>query len=146
MQRIVLPNEVLLSEVVRLLEAGQTVTMRVKGDSMLPFITGKSDSVVLRRPVMLRPGDIVLAQPDQGKYVIHRIAAIRGEQFTLMGDGNLCGIETCTRQDITGQVLRIIKKDRMVDCTTNCSLWKAKLWKILLPIRRYLLIIYKRIN
>ena len=145
MRRIVLPNEVLLPEITRLLEAGETVTMKVKGNSMLPFITGGRDSVVLRRAVALKAGDIVLARLDDGHYVLHRITAIRGERFTLMGDGNLCGTETCTRQAIAGQAIRVIKDGRTVDCTTPAQLRKAKLWKTLLPIRRYLLAIYKRV-
>ena len=145
MRRIVLPNDVLLPEVTRLLEAGETVTMKVKGDSMLPFITGDRDSVVLCRAVALKTGDIVLARLDDGRYVLHRITAIRGERFTLMGDGNLLGTETCTRQAIAGQAIRVIKEGRMLDCTTPAQLRKAKLWKTMLPIRRYLLAIYKRV-
>ncbi|MDD3038788.1 S24/S26 family peptidase [Bacteroides sp.] len=144
MQRIVLPNDVLLPEVTRLLEAGETVTMKVKGNSMLPFITGGRDSVVLRRAVTLHTGDIVLARLDDGRYVLHRITAIRGEWFTLMGDGNLYGTETCMRHSIAGQAIRVIKGSRTIDCTLPTQLRKAKLWKVLLPIRRYLLAIYKR--
>lgn len=146
MRRIVLPNDVLLAEVARLLDAGENVTMKVKGNSMLPFITGSCDSVVLRRPTLLKPGNIVLARLDHGPYVIHRITAIRNRQFVLMGDGNLYATETCTRQSIVGQVICVIKKDRVVDCTTAIQLGKAKLWKKLLPIRRYLLAIYRQIN
>ena len=145
MQRIVLPNDVLLPEVTRLLQAGESVTMRVKGNSMLPFITGGRDSVVLRRAIALKVGDIVLARLDDGRYVLHRVTAIRGERFTLMGDGNLCGTEACTRQAIAGQAIRVIKEGRTMDCTAPAQLRKAKLWRALLPLRRYLLAIYKRV-
>lgn len=141
-----LPNEVLLPEVVRLLEAGETVTMKVKGDSMLPFITGERDSVVLRRTGELKRGDIVLAKLNNGKYVIHRIIALAARRVTLMGDGNLYGREKCPRTAIAGQAIRILRKGKTIDCTAPAQRRRAALWKALLPVRRYLLGIYRRIT
>lgn len=146
MQRLTLPNEVLLPEVIRLLEEGERVTMKVKGNSMLPFITGECDSVVLQKVRCLAKGDIVLAEVGHGRYVIHRIIAIAGDHITLMGDGNLYGTERCRRDAITGQAIRIIKKGKTIDCTAPAQRRKAEIWKALLPIRRYLLAIYKQIN
>jgi len=61
MQRITVPNKVLLLEVTRLLDEGQIVILRVKGNSMLPFIIGDRDSVVLQKARLLQPGDIVFS-------------------------------------------------------------------------------------
>ena len=145
MQRVTLPNEVLLSEVGRLLQAGETVTMKVKGNSMLPFITGERDSVVLRRAGKLRQGDIVLAKLENGEYVLHRIVALNAHRITLMGDGNLCGTEQCPRTAIAGQAIRILRRGKTIKCTSPTQRRRAALWKALLPVRRYLLAIYKRI-
>ena len=40
MNTITIANEILLEEVRRLLMKGNNVTIRAKGNSMLPFITG----------------------------------------------------------------------------------------------------------
>ena len=146
MQRITLPNEKLLPEIVRLLREGESVTMKVKGNSMLPFITGDCDSVVLQPAHHPGIGDIVLAKVDDGRYVIHRIVRMAGDCITLMGDGNLYGTERCHRDAIAGQAVRIIKVAKTIDCTTPTQRRKAELWKALLPLRRYLLAVYKRIN
>lgn len=146
MQRIVLPNEVLLPEVTRLLQEGETVTLKVKGDSMLPFITGERDSVVLCKVHTPQKGDIVLARTDNGPYVLHRIIAVSGNRLTLMGDGNLCGTEQCTLDAVAGRAIRIIRKGKTTDCTLRRERRKAEVWKALLPIRRYLLALYKRIK
>lgn len=62
MTSINVPNSVLLPEVERLLREGRRVTLRTRGHSMLPFIVGGRDSVVLRPPTLpLQPGRIVLA-------------------------------------------------------------------------------------
>lgn len=146
MQRITVPNEVLLPEVSRLLQEGETVTLRAKGNSMLPFITGGRDSVVLRKATALQEGDIVLARTDNGTYVLHRILSLSGNRLTLMGDGNLCGTEQCTRDAVAGRAIHIIRKGKTTDCALPWEKRKARLWRALRPVRRYLLAIYKRIK
>ena len=39
-EKVTLPNDMLLADVVSLLSSGHTVTLRAKGDSMFPFIVG----------------------------------------------------------------------------------------------------------
>ena len=146
MQRVVLPNGVLLPEVERLLGEGESVMLRVKGNSMLPFIVGDRDSVVLGKTERLNKGDIALAHLADGRYVLHRILAIADERVTLMGDGNLYGTEECRRQDIGGIAVKILRNGKYIDPTSPCEQRKATLWRIVKPIRRYLLAIYKRIK
>ena len=90
--KLLLPNEVLLGEVERMLDEGREVLMVPKGRSMLPFIRGEVDKVLLSKPKELKVGDIALAWVDD-RYVMHRVIAIDGQQVTLMGDGNLQGRE-----------------------------------------------------
>lgn len=59
MRTTTVSNEVLLPEVAKLLDEGRKVTIKAKGNSMLPFMVG------------------------------HRIIKIDGEKVILMGDGNL---------------------------------------------------------
>lgn len=137
----------LLPEVEKLLREGESVALKVKGNSMLPFIVGERDSVVLHKVRQtLKKGDIVLAHLADGRYVLHRIIAISDRVITLMGDGNLVGTETCTQADVAGQAIRILRNGRSVDCTTPLERWKGKIWKTLQPARRYLLAVYRRFN
>lgn len=144
MQRITVPNKVLLPEVARLLAEGQTVTLKGKGNSMLPFIVGGRDSVVLQKACHLQPGDIVLAHLPDERFVLHRIVQCSDDTFTLMGDGNLQGMEQCQRADIAGQAVKIIRNGKYIDCSAEGERRNAKLWRMLLPIRRYLLAVYRR--
>ena len=146
MQRVVLANDVLLPEVVRLLDEGERVKLRVKGDSMLPFIVGGRDSVVLGKTELLHKGDIALAHLADGRYVLHRILAIADERVTLMGDGNLYGTEECHRRDIAGVAVKILRNGKYIDCTSPDECSKATLWRVLKPFRRYLLGIYRQIE
>ena len=51
----------ILEEAIRLVNDGVSVTLPVKGQSMLPFIIGGKESVILTKPLHAQVGDIVLA-------------------------------------------------------------------------------------
>ena len=140
MTTVVLPNEVLIGEVAELLNAGREVVMTPKGNSMLPFIRGDVDNVRLRKPESLHVGDIALARFG-GRYVMHRIIAINGDTVTLMGDGNLQGTESGPRSEVIGVVLEIITPSNR-----HRRPGKGRLWRRLLPVRRYLLKFYRKWN
>lgn len=135
-----------MSEVVRLVAEGVSVTLPVNGLSMLPFIIGGRESVVLQKPTALREGQVVLAWVDGTRYVVHRIIGIDGQHITLMGDGNLVGTEHCTAADVKGVVTHVMDaQERMRDLYSWHRRWAARLWRWLRPVRRYLLVIYIRL-
>lgn len=146
MKKVILSNNVLLGEVERLLRNGTTVTIRTKGNSMLPFIVGERDSVVLV-PYSERPnvGDIALAHLNNNVYVLHRIISIsENENVILMGDGNLKGTEYCQIKDLCGKSVIIIRKNKKVNTSSFIFILLSRIWRILLPCRRILLAVYKR--
>ena len=145
MQTKTVPNAELIPAIGKLVEEGQEVIFKPKGMSMLPFIRGGRDSVLLRKADELKVGDIALAEISEGRYVLHRIEMIEGETIVLMGDGNLVGREKCRREDVMAIAVKIIKGSREIDCQSPGHLRNAEIWKRLLPVRRYLLAIYRRI-
>lgn len=143
---MIFPNHILIPEVERLVNEGICVTMRVKGNSMLPFIRGGRDSVELRKAKPLRTKSIVLARLADGSYVVHRIVKLSGDDVVLMGDGNLWGREHCKRTDVVAEVTQILRKGKTVSCSCRSERVKAGIWIKLLSMRRYLLAIYKRLD
>ena len=144
--KVIVPNAILLGEVTSLLNEGKDVILMTKGNSMLPFIRGERDSVNLRKLESLAVGDIVLAQVREDVYVLHRVFSVDGSIVTLMGDGNLKGKERCRRSDISGTVMEILKDGgKVVDCRGRKALALARIWRLLLPFRRYILAVYRRI-
>ncbi len=122
------------------LAEGKDVKMTPKGNSMLPFIKGGRDSVVLTRPTRpFEPGDIVLFRVA-GRYVMHRVLKRDGDHLLIMGDGNIYGKERCETSDVIGLVTEIHKENGKV-----VKPGKARLWKLARPFRKYILAIYKRI-
>ncbi len=140
MTSVQLPNEVLLSGAASFLDEGREVVIRVKGSSMLPFIRGDRDSVMLKKCDTLNVGDIVLVHLAD-RYVMHRIISREGDIFRMMGDGNIRGTESFRRENVLGKVIWIIKEDGR-----RVRPGDGRLWRALLPVRRYILGIYRRIT
>lgn len=144
----IVPNAVLLNEVRRFIEEGRTVTLRVKGLSMLPFIVGARDSVQLIKSESYHKGDIVLAQCAKNHFVMHRIIDIMPHdgtaEITLMGDGNIRGTEYCRLENVIGRVSIIYRNNREIDPFCKREVWAWKIWFSLRPLRRWFLAIYRR--
>ena len=138
-------DEVILQEAIRLVEDGVNVTLPVKGYSMLPFIIGSRESVILDKPVAPKVGDVVLAWVEGCRYVVHRIISISGDNVTLMGDGNVAGVEHCRLSDVKAVATHVVDvKGGKHDLYAPWRCKAVRLWFRLLPVRRYLLAIYRR--
>lgn len=133
-------QDVLIHRDLKSLKEGKVVVIVPQGISMLPFIKGGACRVYLLKKEKVEVGDIVLAE-YHGKHLLHRVYAIEGEMITLMGDGNLEGIEQVTAKEILGTAVEIVGSD---GC--HHKLKKAWLWRKLLPIRKYLLKIHRKWN
>lgn len=145
METITIDNNQLIGEVKKLLKTFPSVVLPVKGTSMLPFIIGSKESVELVRwEKDFQIGDIVLAW-TKDYYVIHRIIKINGDDYTLMGDGNIIGTESCKRSDIVAKAEYVVDKHgnkHYLYTPRRCQ--ASKLWNKLKPVRRWILAIYRR--
>ena len=140
-------DDFIITEAIRLVNEGREVIFPVKGNSMLPFIIGGSESAVFAPVTQIRKGRVYLAHVDDGRYVVHRIIGISGNRITLMGDGNLVGCEYCSLNDIKAEVNYVISSQNLKrNLNTFPRRFAALLWRILRPIRRYLLAIYRRMG
>ena len=121
------------------LKDGKVIVLVPQGISMLPFIKGGVDQVYLLKKEKVAVGDIVLVE-CHGKHILHRVYAVDGEKITLMGDGNLEGTEQVAADEVMGTVVEIVHDGR------HLKPKKAWLWRHLLPIRRYLLKIHRKLS
>jgi hypothetical protein len=131
---------------VRLLNEGHTVTLRLRGFSMRPFLEDGRDKALLTKAVSPKVGDPVLAEIEPKHFVLHRIISIQGDNVVLRGDGNL-GVEHCKLGDVKGAVIGFYRKGRSKLDRTDGRKWRTYswIWTRLYPIRRYLLAFYRRI-
>ncbi len=145
-QSISFKNEDFLPEVMRLVNAGHTVTLPLRGVSMRPFLEDGRDKALLTKATMPKVGEPVLALIDKRYYVLHRVVSIEGDKVTLLGDGNLSP-EHCTVDDIVASVIGFYRKGRKRLDPVKGSKWKTYswIWMRLRPVRRWLLAFYRHI-
>ena len=139
--KLTVPLETLLPSALEFLEEGTPVILPVKGNSMLPFIIGGRDNVLISRQPSVREGDVVLAHTTAGSYVIHRIIGMGDGHITLKGDGNLKGTETCLPEGILGTVLEIQKPSGRKLNPVSVKGWQ----KLPLILRRVIIAVYRRL-
>lgn len=138
----------MLGDVSLLLAEGRQVVIMTKGASMLPFIRGSEDSVVLEKKESVSRGDIVLAEVFDGRYVLHRVIAVNGEDVRLKGDGNLAGTERCRVSDIRGTVVGIQHPSgKLSDPRSPSELARWRRWRgIPRLLRRIILALDRRLH
>lgn len=124
-----MPNGTMFGLAAEELKAGRAVRISVMGRSMRPFFrSGQTIELKPIQPEALFVGSVIMARIAPERYAVHRILEIDGEHITMMGDGNIVGKERVHSTDIFGYV----------ECTERHLRW-ARLWRRLLPLRRYLL-------
>lgn len=136
-------DNVIIAEAIRLVNEGVKVTFPVKGRSMLPFIVGGRDSLILEKPGKLQVGQVVLAWVDGYRFVVHRVESLSGKKVTLMGDGNLGQREYCELPDVKAVATYVVTGKRRRSLNTRGHRFAAWWWVRLCPIRKYLLFIYR---
>ena len=150
MEKMVVDNDTFFADVLQVLRQGKRVTIPVKGFSMLPFIRGSKDLVILERAGdVLKADDIVLfhvGPADGGRYVMHRILSVDGDRVDIMGDGVPYAHEHVHRSQILAKAVEIVRDGkRSVDPYSPGQLRLVHFWQRLRPVRRYLLFVYRHL-
>lgn len=134
---------VLLEEYRVLLNTVDTLPLLVSGNSMSPFLVHGRDTVYLTkvsRP--LRRGDIVLYRRRSGAYILHRICAVEGDTFSMVGDAQTQIERRITQEQIFAVASSAVRKGRRQE--PGCFWWDffAKVWMRVIPARPMLMRIY----
>ncbi|MBQ8542708.1 MAG: S24/S26 family peptidase [Bacteroidaceae bacterium] len=147
-KQIKVDNHIFMQEVARSFreDKRKSVTFTVFGISMHPFLGSGRDKVVLTPPAKPKVGQVVLAEIMPQRYALHRIIKIEGNTITMRGDGNpLKMVEQFTTDKLVGTAEGFIRKGNYV--STSSRLWRcySAVWQACNPLRRLLLIIYRRL-
>jgi signal peptidase I len=135
----VISNEDYFTEVQRILREGKEVRIRVKGNSMRPFIQD-GDSILLRayKGESLALGSNILAK-DKDKFVFHRFVGKKNDHYILAGDGNLILREYVGATDIIAIAYTHYPKDK------NKLVAIDRLWPRLRGLGWYHIRLFRRI-
>ena len=146
---MVVPGSVFYPQVGELLRQGRAVRIKVRGNSMNPFLVDGRDEVVLS-PLSgagssVQSGTVVLARLSNGRFVLHRVVGRHGAMLELMGDGNVGITEQVPAECVCGVAGSVIRKGRCIPCSGR--LWRSYtlVWRMLRPFRRCLLAAWRRL-
>jgi hypothetical protein len=150
MRKMSVDNAVFLPMVVESIERGHTATIIARGNSMRPFIEDGRDKLVFGKADKVSVGDVVLAEIEDGHFVCHRVERIEHGIVTMRGDGNVpckangTGTETFPIERVRAKLVQVIKPGKTYTLATSRT-WKiySAIWPRLLPLRRYLLALYR---
>ena len=138
----------MMQEIQQLISEGKTVSITAKGYSMNPFIRHLQDTITIGpwKDADIREGTAVLVRTTTGDYVFHRIIARNGDNLVLEGDGNVGLKEKATVNNVIGIMHSITRGGR--EYTSGSLTWKtySLLWRLLSPVKRYPLAIWRRLN
>jgi hypothetical protein len=120
-------------------ELGQkgTLIYTTVGRSMRPFLRSGQDLMVIeaRKDSRFRPRDVVLYRRKSGRYVLHRIMAVRKEDYVLCGD-NCWELERGIRDSqILGVLTAVIRDGKRQDVRDGGYRARVFAWWLLYPIR-----------
>ena len=125
-----------------IVQAGGKVKLTVTGESMLPTLVEKRDSVILEKPGKIKKKDIILYQRKNGDYVLHRVVKKKKGMFALCGDNQMV-IEYPIEQDqIIAVASAIVRKGKIIDKNNPMYKFCAFVWINTIPLSP---LIYKKV-
>lgn len=118
-------------------QAGRSVCFSPKGTSMLPMLRQGIDSVELSPlPERLKKYDLPLYRYPSGKYLLHRIVGMEGENYRCIGD-NTYVFETVPPQCMIAVVTAFRRGEKWISVDTWHYRLYCRVWVGLYPLRRF---------
>lgn len=123
---------------------GETVFLKVKGSSMMPFLKSDKDSVAAKRiDGKLKKGDIVFYSRMDSVAVMHRIMKIENDKMWLCGDAQQTWEGPLNVNSAFAKVVSVIHNGKTYDENSFYFKFFSKIWINLTAIRPYILKLIK---
>lgn len=121
------------------LAAGQTVRyLPFHGVSMLPLLRQGKDAVELAPlPPRLKKYDLPVYRYPSGKYVMHRVVAVKDEGYICLGD-NTYEYEFVRPELMIGLVRTIKRGDKLISVDAGSYRLYSRIWCAIYPLRKFL--------
>ena len=121
------------------LAAGQTVRyLPFRGISMLPMLRQGIDSVELSPlPPKLKKYDLPVYQYPSGKYVMHRVVAVREDHYLCLGD-NTYEYEKIRHDQMVALVSAFKRGEKRISVKAAGYQIYCRVWVFSYPLRKFL--------
>ena len=117
------------------LAAHGTCFTRTRGTSMKPLLKENRDAVVLKIPDReIRKYDVVLYKDSFGRYILHRIVAMKGGVLIIRGD-NTYKKELVPKSEILAVMVSYNRKGKSRSIDSFGYKLYSRVWNFLYPLR-----------
>ena len=119
------------------LDSAGEVTFTVTGNSMLPLLRHRRDKVCVVKPDEnnLKKYDIPLFVRKDGKYVLHRVAAVKAGGYVILGDNQCVKEYPVLHTQVIGVVKGIWRDGKYISCENFWYQSYCRLWLFVYPFR-----------
>ncbi len=128
------------------IESGGTVQLPITGTSMLPLLVWGRDTVEIVKCENAKKYDIIFYRRDDGHFVLHRIIGINEKGYILCGDNQTVKEYGINDRHIIAVVSSITRNGKKFDVTKLLYKIYSRLWTMVRPFRRYILVIARKIK
>lgn len=119
-----------------LLENGVYVSNTI-GHSMEPFLSHHRDTVVISSPEgEIRKYDVVLYPAGAGRFILHRVIAVRGDTLVIRGDNTFVK-EYVPREAVIGVLCSFTRRGKRGCVTDRGYRLYARFWSFIYPLRAF---------
>lgn len=128
-----------------LIQSGQSISMIVSGNSMVPFLVNQRDFIYIEPlPEKIHKGDMCFFQRTDGTFIMHRVCKVSNSngQFWFVGDAQPVIEGPIGKEQLFGIVTKVKRKGKWI---SKGNLWWnffEKIWIRIIPCRMTLLKIY----
>ncbi len=142
---IMIPAAEWMSALKPLMDEGRELKLCPVGSSMVPFVVGGRDAVILCSPKLKKParGDIALFSREDGLFVLHRIHHIRKDGYYMLGDAQTWIEGPVKADNIQAIATAVIWKNKIIRCDGPGMKFLTKTWLILRPVRPLIFRLYR---
>ena len=125
-----------MERILAVMETGTAAPLVISGNSMSPFLVHGRDTVYLIPPPdRLKKGDMIFYRRDSGSYVLHRICAVEGDTFCLVGDGQQEREPGIRRDQVIALVTAVRRKGKLLKKGSFLWAFFENVWIRMIPLR-----------
>ncbi len=117
-------------------ERNENINLTVTGNSMVPFLVSKRDTVILSPPDSeIRKGDILFYKRANGKCVLHRVKKVTTDGIFFIGDSQKVQEGPLDKSCVLAKCDSAIRKGKLIN--NNSIIWKffRVVWLNVIPLR-----------
>lgn len=130
-----------------LVEEGREVTLLISGGSMTPFLVNHRDTIWFKAPDReLRRGDMVFYQRADGRFIMHRIYAVKADGYYMVGDAQWIIEGPLQRGQIFALITQAQRKGKMIGPGSFWWEFFEHVWIRMVPFRRLIRGIYSNVS